>query len=287
MIQLLRIHLPDRAIVALSGDDCRGFLQDLITNDVERLTPETAIYAALLTPQGKYLHDFFAFQQGDAIWLDCEAARRDDLVRRLTRYRLRAKVTIDTVDEAVHALIGDGALAALGLDGPGAVVARDGGVVYGDPRLAALGARAVRTGDAAVTGFAAGTRADYDALRLGLGIPDGSRDLAVEEIFALEAGLEDLHGVDFEKGCYVGQEVTARMKHRALVRKRLVPVRIDGPMPAPGTEIRHGEVAAGKLRSVGDGRGIALLRLDRLGDDAILTADAATLTPEKPDWAVF
>lgn len=296
MAELLHIALEDRALVAVSGEDSRGFLQDLITADVTKVSPETAVHGALLTPQGKYLHDFFIFEIGGTLCLDCESDRRDDLLRRLGVYRLRAKVVIEAADDdlGVHALIGDGAAAALGLAAePGRAATRDGGIVFVDPRLTTMGARAVLPAPAALeaAGFAAGDRAAYDALRLGLGVPDGSRDLVIEKALALENGFEELNGVDFDKGCYIGQEITARMKHRALVRKRLLPVAIDGPAPPTGTPVMRGAVEAGEMRSAADGRGLALLRLDHVAaaakDGPGLTAGNATLHPRKPDWAVY
>ncbi len=279
------LALTDRALIRIAGEDVRRFLQDIISNDVEKLGPATAIHAALLTPQGKYLHDFFAFEHAATIHFDCEAERRDDLMRRLKRYRLRAKIDIEDNDRLrPFALTGD---SVREMAGPFA-----GGIVYADPRLAALGARAAlpAAGAAALdaAGFEPMTRDDYELLRIGQGVPDGSRDLVVDKALLLESGFEELAGVDFEKGCYVGQEVTARMKHRGLVRKRLLPVEIDGPAPAPGTAIRRGEVTVGEMRTSIGGRGLALLRLvdaerATAGDVPLLAGDAR-INPLKPDW---
>ncbi len=279
------LALADRALVRVAGDDARRFLQDIISNDIEKLGPATAIHAALLTPQGKYLHDFFAFEHGHAIHLDCEAARRDDLMRRLKRYRLRAKIDIEDDDALVpFALLGDGVRE---MAGPFA-----GGLIYADPRLAELGARAaLGDGGAAAleaAGFEPMAHDDYELLRIRSGVPDGSRDLVVDKALLLENGFEELSGVDFEKGCYVGQEVTARMKHRGLVRKRLLPVEIEGPAPAPGTAVRRGEVTVGEMRTSIGGRGLALLRLAdaepaTAGAVPLLAGDAR-IRPLKPDW---
>ena len=279
------LALTDRALIRVAGEAARGFLQDIISNDIEKLIPPAAIHAALLTPQGKYLHDFFVFEHAGAIHLDCEAARRDDLARRLKRYRLRARVDIEDEDAlAPFALTGDGVRE---LAGPFA-----NGIVYADPRLAELGARAaLGLGGAAAleaAGFEAMARDDYEILRIGRGVPDGSRDLVVDKALLLESGFEELGGVDFEKGCYVGQEVTARMKHRGLVRKRLLPVEIDGPAPAPGTAVRLGEATVGEMRTSVDGRGLALLRLKdaerATAGEAPLLAGDASIRPLKPDW---
>ena len=168
-----------------------------------------------------------------------------------------------------------------------------GGIVYVDPRLAALGARAIlprggATAACAAAGFAPAEESAYQILRLSEGVPDGSRDLTVERALLLENGFDELNGVDWKKGCYVGQEVTARMKYRALVKKRLMPVRIDGAPPAPGTPILLGEEDAGEMRSAADGLGLALLRLDAVEqasrEGRALSAGPARLTPLKPGW---
>lgn len=292
--------LEERGLLAVSGAEARPFLQALISNDVDKVTPERAIYAALLTPQGKFLHDFFVAEVEGRLVLDCEGARLADLERRLTMYRLRAEVTIEDMsgEWRVAALIGEAALAALGLmPEPGrAMSLSGGGVAFTDPRLATIGGRAILPGDGAAAaleglGLAPREAADYDRARLAAGLPDGSRDMIVEKSTLLESGFDELRGVDFDKGCYVGQEITARVKYRGLVRKRLMPVAIEGPLPAPGTPIMAGEREAGELRSGRDGAAIALLRLDAIeqADQAgtALTAGEARVSPLKPDWAEF
>jgi folate-binding protein YgfZ len=287
------ILLADRAVLEVAGADRRSFLQGLISNDIEKVTPHRAIHSALLTAQGKYLHDFFVAELGDAFYLDGEAARLADLKRRLGLYKLRAKVTIGEAGErfAVGAAVGAGALESLGLENErGEAEPFAGGVAYVDPRLAALGARVLLPRAAGVEplaakGFVAADGAAYDRLRLSLGVPDGSRDLEVEKAILLEAGFDELAGVDWQKGCYVGQELTARTKYRGLIKKRLLPVAVEGPMPPPGTPVMQGEREAGEMRSGRDGLGLALLRLDAL--DGPLTAGAARVTPRKPAWARF
>ena len=286
----------DRGLLRISGPDARAFLQGLVSNDVTRATAARAIHAALLTPQGKYLHDFFVVEHEGALCLDGEAARLADLQRRLSLYKLRSKVVIEPAPGlAVALLYGDDALARLGLPpepGTARAIAAAGATVlaYVDPRLAALGARAILSRDAASAilaglGFAAGTPAGYDRLRLAAGVPDGSRDLPVEKAILLENGFDELNGVDWKKGCYMGQELTARTKYRGLVRKRLLPVTIDGPPPPPGTPVMQGDREAGEMRSAEGDRGLALLRLDSL--DGELRAGDARLTPHRPDWARF
>ena len=277
------VRLDDRAVLAVSGGDASGFLQGLVTNDIGKLDAGAAIHAALLTPQGKYLFDFLIFRRGEAFCLDCEAAARAALAKRLAMYRLRADVAIDSaLGDPVFALFGEGASEA----------ARpiDGVDVFADPRMPALGARLVGSGceDALRrAGIEPAARAEYDALRIAHGIPDGRRDLVPEKSLLLENGFEELNGVDFEKGCYVGQEVTARMKHRNLVRKRLVPVRFDGAAPDPGTPVYRGGSAVGEIRSSAGALGLALLRIDAIEGGEALRAAAATIRPEKPGWAAF
>ncbi len=294
--------LPNRGVLELSGPDVRSFLQGIVSNDVNRVSTERAVWTAFLTPQGKFLHEFFlvarpaAAEAETLFWLDCEAERRDDLLRRLKIYKLRAKVELSdrSGDLAVAALFGAGALDRLGLDPGEAGQAIDyaEGTAFADPRLSALGARAILPRAAAEAappeGFAAAAREDYDGLRLSLGVPDGSRDLEVEKSLLLESGFEELNGLDWDKGCYMGQELTARTKYRGLTKKRLLPVAFEGPAPAPGTPVLCAEREAGVLRSTANGHGLALLRLEYLEEgQPPLTAGGARLTVTKPDWARF
>ena len=281
-----------RGLIRIEGADCRAFLQGIVSNDVDKVTPVRAVYAALLTPQGKYLHDFFIVELDGALWLDCEAARRDDLLRRLSRYKLRSRVSLAPGPEghAVALVYGAGALPTLGLSSArGSAVAFAGGVAYADPRLAEIGARAIfprEKGQAALAaaGAAPGEGAEYERLRLELGLPDGSRDLEIEKSILLENGFEELGGVDWDKGCYMGQELTARTHYRALVKKRLLPVRIEGPVPAAGTPVFAGDAEVGVMRSACGGVGLALLKLEALSGAAPLTAGDARLEPRKPFW---
>lgn len=286
--------LPARAIVALSGEDRATFIQGLISNDVLRVGDTAAIYAALLTPQGKYLHDFFIAEANGRLLIDCERERAADLRRRLSLYKLRSRVTIaEASDLAVAALWGDGAAATLGLtDAPGQARAFAGGVAFVDPRLPMLGLRAILpAADCVVAleaaGFAVAAPLAYERQRLTLGLPDGSRDMTVEKSLPLECGLDDLNGIDWKKGCYMGQELTARMRYRGLVKKRMLPVRVEGPLPPPGTAVFAGEREAGEIRSGCDHLAVALLRLEFLQPAAAtpLTAGGARITPFIPPWA--
>jgi folate-binding protein YgfZ len=289
------VVLENRGLIKVSGEDRAEFLQGLISNDIHHVAPDRAIWAALLTPQGKYLHDFFVIELGGAFYLDCEAGRLMDLGQRLRKYVLRAKVSLDVVEGfSVAALFGDGALQALGLpEGTGAARAWDRGIVYVDPRLAAVGARAILpseevVGMATVLDFSISDATAYDRQRLSHGLSDGSRDLVVEKAILLESNFDELHGVDWQKGCYIGQELTARTKYRGLIKKRLLPVRIEGPAPPPGASVLDGERDIGEIRSAVDGMGLALIRLDAMekaGGDASFHADDAVVRPWTPAWA--
>jgi len=292
------VLLESRGLVTVGGPDAADFLQGLISNDIRRVSAERAIWAALLTPQGKYLHDFFIVRIGDVFHLDCEKPRLMDLGQRLSRYKLRAKIDLGIAESyVVAALPGEAALATLGLPAePGAAREIRDGVAYVDPRLAAVGARAVLPKDNAEAtlqglGLKPVTLDAYERLRLDCGLPDGSRDLVVEKAILLESNFDELHGVDWNKGCYMGQELTARTKYRGLVKTRLLPVAIDGAAPPPGTQVLLDGKDAGEMRSAAGGRGLALLRLEQLErvlqGKGELRAGEATLKPHKPGWAAF
>ncbi|HVZ69945.1 MAG TPA: folate-binding protein YgfZ [Rhizomicrobium sp.] len=253
--------LSNRALLSVSGPEAKSFLQGLITNDIEAVRPGNPVYAALLTPQGKILFDFMVFDHDGGLLLDVDSAHRDALLKRLTMYRLRSKVEIRARDDlAIMAY----------LDSPGA-----------DPRNPELGSREVAT-----AGIAAGND-DYLAHRLALGIPEGT-DFGQDKMFALDADLDELHGVAFDKGCYIGQELTARMKHRGTARKRLLPVEtLDGePLPPAGNTVTAGSHALGEITSTYGSKGFALLRLDRLEDagDAAAQVGDVGVRVVKPSW---
>ncbi|MEM8840550.1 MAG: folate-binding protein [Pseudomonadota bacterium] len=242
-----------RRVLRMAGGDALKVLQDTVTNNVSGLAPGSAAYAALLTPQGKYLFDFFVFRDGEDLLIDAEAARAEALMTRLKMYCLRRDARIEATDLGVTLVWGDDAAPAPGT----------GVIVVADPRDAALGWRLY--GPAEVP-FAPATRDTYDRLRLSLGVPESGRDLLPDETYILEAGFERLHGVDFKKGCYVGQEVTARMKHKTQLRKGIVQVAVEGEV-AEGTEITANGKVAGKLLSHSGGIGLAHLRFDRAADE--------------------
>jgi folate-binding protein YgfZ len=256
--------LPHRAVLCVTGQDRVTVLNGLVSNDVALAAPGTAIWAALLTPQGKYVADFFIFADGDRLLLECEAAQRDMLAQKLTRYRLRADMNIAPLDFAVYAAW-DG-------DPPAGPIAAP------DPRLPQAGWRYL-----APAGWS--TTADFEAWdlrRLRLGLPDGTRDLEPDKTVLLEAGFDELHGISWTKGCYLGQELTARTRYRGLLKRRLLPVQAGAPLPAPGTPIMAGAREAGVLRSVIGTEALAVLRLDL--HDAALTADGVALTVRVPAW---
>jgi folate-binding protein YgfZ len=285
--------LPHRALIAVRGEDRGTFLQGMVSNDVRRVEAGLAAWAAFLTPQGKFLHEFFMFALGNAIWLECERARRDDLIARLAKYKLRAKVSLEAVDElAVGVAWGRNVEAAFGLRAePGTITPLGAGAVFTDPRLMDAGVRWALLADNAESvlmelGLSQAAPGDYDTLRFALGLPDGSRDMEIEKALLLENGFDELGGVDYKKGCYIGQELTARTHYRALVKKRLMPVSIDGPAPAPGTPLTAEGVDAGEMKSAHDGSGLALVRLEawRNADGGVLHAGSARVTPEPPGW---
>lgn len=232
----------NRTVFAITGQDRVSFLQGLVSNDVLKLEAKGIVYAALLTPQGKYLADFFLVARGDSILLDIATPLADDTLRRLTMYRLRADVRIEQAAMNVQR--------GLGVPPEGALA---------DPRHASLGWRQY--------GVAAGAEPtiDWDALRVAACIPESCIELIPDETFILEAGFDRLNGVDFRKGCYVGQEVTARMRHKTELRKGLITVAVEGSAPV-GTTIRAGEKEAGVLYTQSGGQGIAHLRFDRITD---------------------
>jgi folate-binding protein YgfZ len=278
-----------RGLVRIAGPDARAFLQGIVSNDVYKVSSARAVYAALLTPQGKYLHDFFIAELDGALFLDCELARRDDLVRRLGRFKLRANATVEpaAADRRVALIYGAEALSVLGLPHErGAAQPFAGGVAYTDPRVAEIGARAILPPAPADLPAALhpGSAEAYEQLRLRLGLPDGSRDLEIEKSLLLENGFAELGGVDWDKGCYMGQELTARTHYRALVKKRLVPVVVEGPLPEPGTPVVAEGVEVGVMRSGSGSRGLALLKREAIAEPRALTAGGAKLTPAPPAW---
>jgi len=279
--------LAHRTVLTVGGADRAGFLQGLISNDIAKATPGNALWAGFLTPQGKFLADLFVIETGDRFLIDVEASRAEEVRKKLSMYKLKAKVEV-ALDPAfaVFAAWGDGvALAA----------AFGGGVAFADPRLAAAGYRVLAPAAAKAALVGAGLTeapfAAWDEHRIRLGLPDGGRDMPIDKAILLENGFDELNGVDFNKGCYLGQELTSRTKHRNLIKKRLMPVEIDGPVPEAGTPVMLGDAEAGEMRSSAGQVGLALIRLEHfrraVAEKAAFTAGAARLTASKPDWAAF
>ncbi|MCX5479273.1 folate-binding protein [Kaistia geumhonensis] len=267
--------LADRGVVRIGGAEARGFLQNIVTTDMDRVAVDRAGFGALLSPQGKILADFLVFADDGGFLIDLPKAALADFVKRMTLYRLRAKVEIaDLSTERKVAVFWRG-------DAP------DGAVP--DPRLAELGHRAILPGDASLENE---TSADaWHAHRIALGVPEGGRDFAFGEAFPHDVDMDDLDGLDFRKGCYVGQEIVSRMQHRGTARRRAVIVTGEGALPDAGTSVEGNGKALGAMGSHAGATGIALLRLDRtrlaLDSGATISAGGVPLSVTLPAFARF
>ena len=281
--------LSDRGVVKVAGTEARRFLHGLVTADINTLGPGQARYAALLTPQGKIIVDFVVTEaeaaDGGGFFLDCPRALAAALVEKLTFYRLRAKIGIEDLSNKLGVMAG--------WDGTGST---ECGLVYPDPRLPALGLRCILPPDLAAQAAAelSATLADpgaYEAHRIALGIPRGGLDFIYGDAFPHEVDMDQLGGVDFAKGCYIGQEVVSRVEHRGMARTRIVSVSYDGFAPEPGMPVMAGDRNVGTLGSTAAGRGLAMLRLDRVEDalaaETPLIAGGVSLRIRKPVWARF
>lgn len=258
--------LPHRGVLELTGLDRVSFLNGLVSNDISKAAPGHAIWAALLTPQGRYLFDFFAFADADRLLLELPRQQIPALMQKLRRFKLRAEVEISdrSAQFHVHALWG-------GISPLAPLTAED-------PRLPQAGARCL----AANLLDTSATLDDYAAHRIALGLPDGSPDLEPEKTLLLEAGFDELNGVDWQKGCYMGQELTARTKYRGLVKRRLLPVTLSQPCPVAGTPILAGDQEVGNLRSSVGNQALAMLQISALNQS--LSADGIPLTVNIPSW---
>jgi tRNA-modifying protein YgfZ len=281
--------LPDRGVVKVAGDERRTFLHGLLSADILTLAPGAARFGALLSPQGKIVADFIVTeapaQDGGGFFLDVPRAVAKPLVDKLNLYKLRSRVMVEDLSEVL------GVLAAW--DGSGAAKF---GLQYADPRLPALGLRTMiaphRAADAAASiGAILVDANEYEAHRIALAIPRGGIDFRYGDAFPHETDMDQLGGVDFAKGCYVGQEVVSRMEHRGIARTRTLRVRYDGAAPETGVAITAGERQVGTMGSAAAGRGLALLRLDRVADalsrGEVFLAGGVPIRPVKPDWAHF
>lgn len=253
-------HLIDRGVIRVSGEDASDFLQNLVTNDLGTVTQDQAGYGALLTPQGKIICDFLIVAvpegEGGGFLLDTPLLQTADLMKRLKLYKLRAKVALDDLTEATAVIAST----------DGSQLPEDAGLVYADARLPELGQRAMTDRHGAADLATASAQA-WHARRIALGIPDGGRDFAYGDAFPHEALLDQLGGVSFRKGCYIGQEIVSRMQHRGTARTRVVPIVFSAGIAAEaGAEAMAGGKPLGKVGSGVDGRALALLRLDRVAD---------------------
>jgi tRNA-modifying protein YgfZ len=281
--------LPDRGVVKVVGDDARRFLNGLVTNDADKVAPGRPHFAALLTPQGKIIVDFIIAEapaeDGGGFFLDCPRALAATLVEKLNFYKLRAKVICEDLSDVLGVMaIWDGAADS------------EYGLSYPDPRLPALGSRVMLpphlAAEAAADIGATLAAADaYEAHRIALGVPRGGLDFVYGDTFTHEADMDQLNGVDFDKGCYVGQEVVSRVEHRASARSRVVPIVYDEFAPSSGLPVMAGDKQIGVLGSTAKGHGLAFVRLDRI-EDALaagqpLQAGGITIRAVKPAWAKF
>jgi folate-binding protein YgfZ len=281
--------LPDRGVVKVAGDGARSFLNGLFTADIGKVTPDEPRFAALLTPQGKIIVDAIIAEAGSAdgggFFLDVPRALAKTCVDRLNFYKLRAKLMVEDLSETLGVMaLWDGAAAT------------EYGLTYRDPRLPALGLRVILpphlAGEAAADlGAALVQAAEFEAHRIALGVPRGGLDFSYGDAFPHEADMDQLHGVDFAKGCYVGQEVVSRMEHRGSARTRIVPVAYEGFPPDAGAAVTAAEKPVGTFGSSAHGRALALLRLDRAADALAaghdLVTGTVTLRLVKPNWARF
>lgn len=281
------VILDGRSILRITGEDARRFLEGVITNDVDSLEPGGARFAALLTPQGKVIADFFlvavAEDEGGGFLIDAPRPLAEELAKKLGFYKLRAKVNIEPrLDLAVAVVLEGEATEELG-------------IVFADPRHPGLGQRVIlpaaeAAADLKAAGFAPASEDDWRAKRIALGIPEGGRDFVYGDAYPHEILMDQLNGVAFDKGCFIGQEVVSRMERKTTPRTRIVPVTFDAA-PIDGVEVRAGEKPAGHMGSSANGRGLAMIRLDRvaaaMAKGEAVTAGGIPLVLQKPDWARF
>jgi tRNA-modifying protein YgfZ len=258
--------LADRGVIEVKGADAAGFLQRLITNSVLNIPKGESRFAALLTPQGKSLFDFFVvpLPEGPAAGylIDCLKDHTDGLVKRLNLHKMRANIAIldRSADFAVAAVWG------------GKMPAGMGGIVYRDMRTEDMGLRVIAPRDT-LAKQSGGDVSSYEAHRIAQGVPKGGTDFTYGDAFVHDANLDLMNGVDFKKGCYVGQEVVARVEYRKSARKRIVKIHFDGPAPVQGTQIMAGELNIGQVGSTAGDKGLAMMRLDRLEEARAAGAD--------------
>lgn len=278
------IHLPDRGVVKVVGEDARSFLNGLVTCDMDKVSPANAGFGALLSPQGKVMFDFIIAeaepQDGGGFFLDTLRVLAPDLMQRLNMYKLRARVIVEDLSDILGVAVAYG----------GAAFNADDYLAYADPRLPQLGHRLI--GERHGLEKVGGKTLDYHAHRLSLSVPEGGKDFAFNDVFPHEVLMDQINGVDFRKGCYVGQEVVSRMEHRGTARTRIVPVEYEGGFAAiEGIDVISAGKIIGKTGSQYNGKGLALLRLDRLADALAagqqVAAGGIPLKAVKPAFAKF
>jgi hypothetical protein len=289
-----KLVFSDRGLLQISGEERMSFLQGLVTQDVEKMAGMRAIYSTLLTPQGKLIADFFLIPVGDTIILDCHADVAEMLLKKLTFYKLRAKVTIEDIsedwqsgaiwsDEPPAGAIPLGQISGLGSGSSGAIA-------YHDPRFAVLGLRFITPKQdlAAALDHYEGAEAatdDYVVHCTRLGVPVSGRDILPEQSFPMDLNLDALNGIDYNKGCFVGQEVSSRMKRKGEVRKRLWTATFDGPAPAPETPVKASDTTIGSISSTTGNHALIHIRLDRLAKaNAPFLAGETALSLNKPAY---
>lgn len=279
--------LDERAVLRITGGDARGFLDNVVTNDIESLGRDQARFAALLTPQGKIVADFFVIgvteEDGGGFLIDAPKALAEDVAKKLGFYKLRAAVAIEERPDLAVAAVLDG------------TASPELGVIYEDPRHPELGQRIIlpaadAKADLESAGFQFADASAYHEKRVTLGVPDGGKDYVYLDTYPHEADMDQLNGVDFKKGCFIGQEVVSRMERKTTPRTRIVPVRFE-TAPFPGVEVKAGDKPAGHMGSGANGKGLAKVRLDRIHDalqkGEKITAGGIELSLEKPAWARF
>lgn len=279
----------DRTVLRVSGADRVDFLQGIVSNDVAKAGRDRGVWAAFVTPQGKYLHDFFLAADGESILLDCERARADDLRKRLRRYTLRSDARVEAAGDLTVALASAAPTPADPAPADGAP-ASGVAACFPDPRHREAGFRLIGTRIAVEralesAGLAPGDPLEWDRRRLALGLPDGSRDLEIERSTLAEGNADLLGAIDWDKGCWMGQEVTARMHYRGLAKRRLAPMRVDGPTPAPGAAVERDGRPMGECRSSAGDLVMVLARTEAIGEaEPGLRSGDARLRPAPPDW---
>lgn len=306
--------ISNRGVLSLSGEEAKKFLQGLMTNDIYQVSEKKALYTALLTPQGKFLYDFFITERSGVLFLEVEKDRLADLKKRLMLYKLKADVVVEDVSHLyqIWAFWGEEIPEILSLPlTPGGTFPTEKDIFYSDPRWQGIGGRGLvyhpqeaqsiedessaNLPDLALTslqrwvaqGFQKVDFEAYDHYRLQHGLPDGGRDMVIERAIPLECGLEDLQAISWNKGCYMGQELTARTKHRGLVRKRYFPVEFEGNAPELGTKIIQSEEEVGEIYSSKGRVALARLKLEALLKEAPLSANHQFLKVIKPEWMPY